>query len=622
MDAQAPRAPGQPPLDVARQVTGRTWLDELRSLHDRHKARTLSPADHPRYLALRARVLAAVVESQNRALGPGRTRRASARISRACQAELTGDGWTERSLTVDLGVSGCAALLARPVRPGERVRVNVRVIGGRCIDAGATVVATRPQQGKAARVSFAFDPLGDDARTLLELRMLEDVLAELWRYEGALSLAPAEDEAPRAAAPEAAAPPTPELEFEILLDPAFEAARARDAAPRALEDALVEALSGDPATLPPYPAVALRVQQLVAAGSFDFGELARAVGLDAALAADVLRCANSAMFSRGKPIVELQQAVTTIGSEQVARIALASGLAAHAQSAGALASIRREIWIESVASAVISQELARVRGLAADVAFVAGLLHEFGNVVVCTALERILAQRPGPELHARETWLALLDRHHVAAGHLLARRWGLPPVVADVIALHHAADASACSDPGILAVVRAADEVVPLLAGSPRLTGEDLRAIRALRGARERDAVLRVVDRIAGFVAAIESGTSPLREAPSAIARPPTVLAPGERPLDLAVTITAAGRVERYAAVAIATNGLVVVGSPPIRENVLVHLAIDAAPCALRLWAAPRLCREDGASHRIELRPFGLSGELRDAWDALFAAAE
>jgi hypothetical protein len=327
------------------------------------------------------------------------------------------------------------------------------------------------------------------------------------------------------------------------------------------------------------------------------------------------------MFARGRPVVDLLQAVTSIGSEQVARIALASGLASQAQSPGALASLRREIWIESVASAVISQELARARGLAADVAFVAGLLHEFGNVVVCAALERLLAGRPAPEVHDRQAWLGLLARHHVAAGHLLAQRWGLPAVVADVIAFHHEPDASACADPGILAVVRAADEVVPLLAGSPRVTTADLLALPGLRTERERDAVLRVVDRIAGFVTAIETGSRAPHEAPSAVKRPHTVLAPGERPVDFGVTLTAGGRSERYAAVAIATNGLVVLGPGPVRENLLVHVTLETRPRALRLWAAPRLCREEGATHRIELRPFGLSSELRDAWDAAYAAA-
>ena len=79
--------------------------------------------------------------------------------------------------------------------------------------------------------------------------------------------------------------------------------------------------SGDD-VVPAYPAVAARIQELVGQRA-DLAEIARAVGADSALAADVLRCANSAMYRRAQPAETLTQAVTHVGAHQVLRLALA-----------------------------------------------------------------------------------------------------------------------------------------------------------------------------------------------------------------------------------------------------------------------------------------------------------
>src|SRR5512140_486721 len=159
-----------------------------------------------------------------------------------------------------------------------------------------------------------------------------------------------------------------------------------------LEQAIRDLVERGTLRLPPYPAVAVRVQEALGRKDAGLAEVAQLVGADAVLAASILRCANSVMYRRGAPQTDLLQGITRIGAAEVLRLLLASGLSSGAQAVGSLVSVRRLIWIEGLASAAVCQELARLRGLRTEEAFVLGLLHDFGKIVASTALEALIAE--------------------------------------------------------------------------------------------------------------------------------------------------------------------------------------------------------------------------------------
>src|SRR4030042_2859363 len=107
-----------------------------------------------------------------------------------------------------------------------------------------------------------------------------------------------------------------------------------------LDQAIVELVREGAVKVPPYPAVAFKIEALVRGGSYGLDDLAKLVASDQVLAADVLRCANTALYSRGAPLASVKQAVGRIGAKDVARLALASGLGAHALAGGQLAPVR------------------------------------------------------------------------------------------------------------------------------------------------------------------------------------------------------------------------------------------------------------------------------------------
>jgi putative nucleotidyltransferase with HDIG domain len=287
------------------------------------------------------------------------------------------------------------------------------------------------------------------------------------------------------------------------------------------------------------------------------------------------------------PVTSLVQAITRIGGKEMARLAIASGLGAHARAAGPLASLKRRIWLDGLAGAALCQELARKRLLDVEEAFVCGLLHDFGRMIAVACVEEILAGHPGQRAMPLEYWLEVVDRYHVELGLVLAAKWDLPQMVSDVISLHHT-DPQGAEEPRMVELVMAADEVVRMLGESIALTPEDLGTVSLLTGP-ECELVSRVLDRLPAFIASFE-GEAPAPPPGQSLveAEPPTEEGmAGPRPVDFEVEITAGRDKRRYRAMGIATNNRRVNGAAPLPEN---------------------------EGHTVLLQPFALNGKAHEAW--------
>ncbi|HUK66691.1 MAG TPA: HDOD domain-containing protein [Anaeromyxobacteraceae bacterium] len=393
---------------------------------------------------------------------------------------------------------------------------------------------------------------------------------------------------------------------------------------RLLDSALERVVEAGEVPIPPYPAVALKVQQLLSRKDFGLADLSRLISSDGTLAADVLRCANSAVYARGSPVTTLAQAVTRVGSQQVLRLLLASSLAGHAQEAGTLALLRRQVWIESLASAAVCQELARLRGLKSEEAFVVGLLHDFGKVVACAGLELSFAKAKNKALgHLGWPLPAVaqaVERQHVHLGNLIASRWKLPPLVQHAIGNHHGTPTEGVQEP-LLEAVRAADAVVELLMMKSRVSPADLVPVRTLTSLSEREAVSRVLEQVPELVAAFEQVSVANTTYASAIALPDTTLSRQARAVDFAVEVRVGGRTQRYTATTIETNGIALSGEQPMPECHLVTATLHGGPEPFRIWAYARLSRSDGALYRVELKPFALKGTEPIFWTHLLDEA-
>jgi HD-like signal output (HDOD) protein len=227
-------------------------------------------------------------------------------------------------------------------------------------------------------------------------------------------------------------------------------------------------LVSDVATLVSLPEVVLRINQMVDDPKSSAEDIGRIVAQDAALTARLLTLANSALFGMQRKVDTVGRAIAVLGTRQVRDLTLGlSAVRAFSGIPNDLVSMG-SFWHHSVLCAVAARSLAGqcVRGRP-ESSFVAGLLHDIGQLVLFAkaptesrqALLMTIDAPNEPDLHLCEREILGFD--HARVGGLLARRWRLPPSLAEAIEFHHE-PARAGSHPLDVAIVHLANSAAVL----------------------------------------------------------------------------------------------------------------------------------------------------------------
>jgi HD-like signal output (HDOD) protein len=192
--------------------------------------------------------------------------------------------------------------------------------------------------------------------------------------------------------------------------------------------------------LPPMPQVASRAISMVENPDTTANEMTDLLSTDAALAARVLKIANSAMFSRQREITTLSQAIMIIGFKALKGIVVAATLRQINKSFGALEKL---IWEASMCSAACSTVLAKkLRKPFVEEVFLLGLLHNLGQIVLLYQSETArdykgvikLIKERGLDYTAAEH--EVFGFAHSLIGALVAKKWNFSPDSCQVI-LHY-----------------------------------------------------------------------------------------------------------------------------------------------------------------------------------------
>jgi diguanylate cyclase (GGDEF)-like protein/putative nucleotidyltransferase with HDIG domain len=242
---------------------------------------------------------------------------------------------------------------------------------------------------------------------------------------------------------------------------------ATDHAPEGVLAAAIDSLG----ELPVLSGTVVQISELADDPESTTAELVTVLEADESFSANLLRFANSAHNARPVRASTIRQAVTFVGRSALKRLALEAGTYRFLEQVpGNGSPSRGQMHIHAVAVASCAVGFAARAGISGDVAHLAGLLHDVGKLVMPIAfgedvLDEIARGTPsGTARIAAERARTGLD--HAFAGEMLARRWGLPHEVADVIAVHHGGT-SGCEVPSRdAACVQLANQVVTMVDGS------------------------------------------------------------------------------------------------------------------------------------------------------------
>ncbi len=216
--------------------------------------------------------------------------------------------------------------------------------------------------------------------------------------------------------------------------------------------------------LPALPDTVVRVMHLADDPKAGIGDIAKALVSDQALAARVLKLANSAFYGASRRIATVSEAVVILGLRTTRNLVMASGCQEILESEVAGYGLPRGALLRhSLACAAAAQALAkRSKYRGTEEAFVAGLLHDLGKVVMNLYLGdqflQVLMLAAAGGITYAEAEQAVFSFDHAEAGACLLERWNLPPSLVAAVRYHHA-PLDAPGDSPLPSVVHVADAV-------------------------------------------------------------------------------------------------------------------------------------------------------------------
>ncbi|MFM7135339.1 MAG: HDOD domain-containing protein [Planctomycetota bacterium] len=213
--------------------------------------------------------------------------------------------------------------------------------------------------------------------------------------------------------------------------------------------------------LPALPATSTRLIAMLAGGGRDaeLDEVESVVRRDEAVAAAVLRLANSVSHGRAGRVFGLHEAIRRLGARTLCRIALETQVSGFLANGGRSYGLRRGALSQAALGGAIAADLlARHHGANAEHCFTAALLRDIGKLAIDAiagpeALDALAALddgRPFLELE-REAFGA----DHAMLGAMLCERWHLPEELVAAVRGHHLPPSSPAEP--VTDIVHAAD---------------------------------------------------------------------------------------------------------------------------------------------------------------------
>ncbi len=193
--------------------------------------------------------------------------------------------------------------------------------------------------------------------------------------------------------------------------------------------------------LPPLPQVATRVIRITADSDTSTDQLQNLIRTDQALASQILKVANSAMFGRMREVTTLTQAILTLGFSTTRSVVLASSVK-NLFTRGPVGLQERILWEHALVAALTGSAFSKaMRFPIAEEVFLAGLMHDIGKSVMVlkfpesySALLRRLQEEGGDGLGME---LDTFGFDHAMVGEALLASWNLAEGLEAVARWHH-----------------------------------------------------------------------------------------------------------------------------------------------------------------------------------------
>ncbi|HDZ07824.1 HDOD domain-containing protein [Pseudohongiella sp.] len=183
--------------------------------------------------------------------------------------------------------------------------------------------------------------------------------------------------------------------------------------------------------LPKLPHSVSKLLAMLDTDDFDLPAFCAVVAKDPAIAAQLISVANSAQYNPGgDEITDIKRAFSLLGSQGVKQHVLL-GFVKNVSNISHVyfKTFGEKIWIHSDETAHVCRDLARLRGLDADAAFLIGLVHDIGKIVIFKLIVDAFRRSNPDEKLGSSVVKQLLHQKSMQLSVLVATHWRMPDVV-------------------------------------------------------------------------------------------------------------------------------------------------------------------------------------------------
>ena len=201
--------------------------------------------------------------------------------------------------------------------------------------------------------------------------------------------------------------------------------------PESLQDAIRAVISSDDCELPVLPEVAAQLLKLTGDVDCEVSDIVALIKRDQSLTSHLLRIANSVRYSTGVTVSSIQQAVARLGLLCVREIVVLISCQCKIFDVPDFEAHVRQSFRRSLATAAFAQEIARVRRMNVEEAFLSGLLHDVGRPILFQALA---TRRRRYGLAASDAEICeAAEKHRISLAAKLIISWDLSARVAEAV---------------------------------------------------------------------------------------------------------------------------------------------------------------------------------------------
>ncbi|GAB7080064.1 HDOD domain-containing protein [Megalodesulfovibrio paquesii] len=191
-----------------------------------------------------------------------------------------------------------------------------------------------------------------------------------------------------------------------------------------------------------FPEICQLIQEVIQDPRASSTKLAEIISRDTSLCANLLRLVNSPLYGFPTKVDSIPRAVTLIGTRELCTLTYGVVAVRFFKGVPSAYLDMLRFWKHAAACGVFCRILTNfVGGLDEERAFVAGLLHDLGRLILiskypkASAKALALAQEQNISLH--ETELEVFGFHHARVGSHLLKAWHFPDALRDMVSFHH-----------------------------------------------------------------------------------------------------------------------------------------------------------------------------------------